>query len=72
MGISTSPTPIWIRETPDHLKTQKMCEKAVHMEPRSLKYVPDHFKSEGMCERTIEKAPYLLRHVPNQYKTGDV
>ena len=49
-------SPIWIREIPDHLKTQKMCGKAAHMEPGFLKYVPDHFKTHEMCNEAIEKA----------------
>ena len=34
--------PLWIRETPDNLKTQEMCNKAMHIDP----YVPDHFKTQ--------------------------
>ena len=38
--------PNWIKEIPDHLKTQEMCNEAVRMEPWSLKFVPDHLKTK--------------------------
>ena len=37
--------PIWITEIPDHLKTQEMSNKAVHIEPCSLQFAPDHLKT---------------------------
>ena len=43
--------PNWIKEIPDHLKTQEMCNEAVCMEPWSLKFVPDQYKAQEMCER---------------------
>ena len=33
-----------LKDEPEHLKTQEMYDKAVHMGPYGLKYVPDHFK----------------------------
>ena len=37
--------PIWIREIPDHLQTQEICNEAVDIEPLSLAYVPNWFKT---------------------------
>ena len=31
-----------LEDVPNHLKTQKMCERAVEDEPETLQYVPDH------------------------------
>ena len=36
---------------PDHFKTQKMCNKAVCMDPWLLKYVPVHLRMHEMYER---------------------
>ena len=33
---------------PDHLKTQEMCNDAVHIEPLSLAYVLDRFKTQAI------------------------
>ena len=38
-----------------HLKTQKMCNEAVRINPISLAYVPDRFKTQGICEKATEK-----------------
>ena len=53
-------------------RTQRMCERAVKNEPRSLKFVPDHFKTQEMCERAVEKDSWLLRHVPDELKTQEM
>ena len=45
--------PIWIREIPEHLKTQEMCDEAVGIEPRSLAFIPDHLKIQGMCNEAV-------------------
>ena len=57
--------PLWIKETPDNLKTQEMCNKAMHIDPYSLAYVPDHFKTQKMCDKVIEIDPFTLWHVPD-------
>ena len=31
----------WIREIPEHLVTQEMCDEAVRINPRYLAFVPD-------------------------------
>ena len=56
--------PRWIRETPEHLKTQEICNEAVGMEPYSWEYVPDRFKIEGMCKKAVHRKPYTLPYVP--------
>ena len=37
--------PRWIREIPEHHKTQEMCDEAVEIELCSLAFVPDRFKT---------------------------
>ena len=61
--------PAWIRENPDHLKTQEMCFEAVRIEPLSLAFVPDHFKTQGMCNEVLLREPYSLLFVPGHLKT---
>ena len=56
--------PIWIREIPDHLKTQEICNEAVDIEPVSLAYVPNRFKKQRMCLDAVRRKPYTLRYVP--------
>ena len=45
--------PRWIREIPDHLKMQEMCDEAVRIEPHSMEVVPDHFKTQEMCNEAV-------------------
>ena len=43
--------PNWIREISDHLKTQKMCDEAVCIEPYSLEFASNGFITQEMCEK---------------------
>ena len=61
--------PVWIRETPDNLKTQEMCNEAMCIDPYSLAFVLDRFKTQKMCDKTIEIDPFTLWHVPENLKT---
>ena len=47
--------PIWIKEYPDHLKTQEMCNEAVRMDPCSLEVIPDHPKTQEMCNEAVRR-----------------
>ena len=53
----------------DHLKTQEMCDEAVHTKPPSLAYVPDHFKTQEICNEAMCREPYALGFVPDHLKT---
>ena len=64
--------PCWIMETPDHVKTQEMCNEAMSINSLSLQYVPDHLKTQEMCERAIEENPYILQFVPDCFKTHEM
>ena len=60
--------PVWIREIPDKLKTQEMCNEAMRIEPYSLAFLPDCFKTQEMCDKAIEIDPFILWHVPDNLK----
>ena len=47
--------PCWIVETPDHLKTQQMCDKTMCLNPLSLPYVPDHLQMQEMCDAAVRE-----------------
>ena len=51
--------------TPDHLKTQEMCNEAVSIEPLSLVYVPDYFKTQKMCNEAVKVDPCFSTNVPD-------
>ena len=61
-----------IIETPDHLKTQEMCERALDVHPWTLKFFPDHLKTKKMCDRAIEENPYTLEFVPDHLKMKEM
>ena len=58
-----------MRDNPDHLKTQEMCNEAVRREPYTLECVPDHLKTREMCNKAVEEDPYRLKFVPDSLKT---
>ena len=64
--------PVWIREIPDNLKTQEMCNEATRIEPYSLPFVPDCSKAQEMCDKAIQIDPFTLRHVPDNLKTQEL
>ena len=64
--------PVWIREIPDNLKTQEICNEAMRIEPYSLAFVPDCFKTEEMCDKAVEIDPFILWYVPDYLKTKEM
>ena len=59
----------WYISALNHLKTQKMCNKAVRMEPYLLEFVPDHLNTPEMCNKTVRINPYTLKYVPDHLET---
>ena len=47
--------PYMLRHAPDHLKTQKMCDKVIKIEPFLLGCIPDRYKTQETLENAIEK-----------------
>ena len=43
-----------------HLKTKKMCEKAVENKPETLEFVPEHLKTQEICKEAIYMRPWPL------------
>ena len=64
--------PVWIREIPDILRTQDMCNEAMRIEQYSLAFVPDHLKMQEMCDKAVEIDPFILWHVPDHLKTQEM
>ena len=58
---------MWNFMNPDHLKTQEMCNKAVDLNPRTLRHVPDRFITQEMCDKAIMKDGSMLRFVPDNF-----
>ena len=53
--MSYENVPVWIREIPNHLKTQEMCIKAVEDVPYTLECVPGHLKTQEMCNEAVRR-----------------
>ena len=47
-------TPVWIRDTPDNLKTQEMCNEAIRIDPYSLTIAPDCLKTQKCVIRPLK------------------
>ena len=58
--------PRFLKLTPDDLKTQEMCNKAV------VPNVPAHFRTKKMCERAFEKCLHPLRFISDHLKTQEM
>ena len=67
--MSHENVPRWIRETPEHLKTQEMCNETVAQFSCALRYVPDHLKTQEMYSHAVSNSPYMLRYVKDHLKT---
>ena len=46
-----------------------MCDKAIEIEPFTLRHVPDNLKTQGMCIREVEAGLGLLEYVPDWFVT---
>ena len=49
---------------------QKMCIKAVEVDPWRLDDVPDHFKTQDVCDKAVKDDPSSLQYVPDCYICG--
>ena len=54
---------------PDHLKTRKLCNETVHMEPNLLAYFPDHLTAQEICNEAVRREPYTLWFISDHPKT---
>ena len=57
----------WIVTISENLKTQEICNEAVHTEPFSLAYVPDCFKTQEMCNKAVKNKLCTLLFVPDHF-----
>ena len=56
----------------EHLKTQEMCDEAVHINPLSLAYVSAHFKTQGMCNEAVKNKLRMLLFVPDHFWAQEI
>ena len=64
--------PCWIREVPEHLKTQEMCNEVVAQSSYALRYVPDELKTQQMCNEAIRENPAVFFLVPEHLRTQEM
>ena len=55
--MSYESVPRWLKEIPEHFKTQEMCNETVAQFPYALRYVPDHLKTQEMCNQAVRNNP---------------
>ena len=70
--MSYESVPRWIREIPEHLKTQVMCNGAVAQSSYALRYVPDELKTQEMCNEAIRENPAAFFLNPDDLKTEEM
>ena len=56
---------------PDHFKTQKICIKAVRVDPFFLELIPDHFKTQEICDKVVKEDFSSLQFVPDWFVTRE-
>ena len=64
--------PSWIREIPDHLRTQEMCNEALHIGSYSLLYVPDQYETQQMSSELMHTRPTFVDLVSDHFKTQEM
>ena len=70
--ISYENVPVWIREIPDHLITQEICNEAVRIEPYLFAVVPHRFKTHEMCNDAVLREAFTLYYVPEDLKNQEI
>ena len=55
----------------DCFKTQKMCIKAVKVDPSFLQLVSDHFKTQETCDKAVKDDSSSLQFVPDWFVTRE-
>ena len=64
--------PGWIKEIPDYLKTQRICDKAVQMDLHFLTFFPGRLKTEGTCNEAVPRKPVAFFLIPDRFKTKEM
>ena len=72
LGHLLSNVPCWIKEIPNHRKTQEMCDEAVRTNPLSLAYVPDHLRMQEMCNEIMCTMPNAFYRIPDCFKIQEI
>ena len=50
-------------------KTQKICIKAIEVDPQQLNIIPNYFKIQKMCDKTVKDDPFSLQFVSDWFVT---
>ena len=69
LGHLLSNVTCWIKEIPNYLKTQEMCDETVRINPLLLAYVPDHLRTQEMCIEIMHTMPDAFHRIPDHFKT---
>ena len=69
LGHLLSNVPCWIKEIPNRLKTQEMCDEAVRINQLSLVHVPDHLITQERCNEIMSTMPDAFHCIPDRFKT---
>ena len=64
--------PRWVREIPEHFKTQEMYNETVDHFSYTLRYVPDHLKTQEMCKQAVRNSPAVFFLVPDRFKIQEL
>ena len=52
---------------PDCFKTQKLCIRALEVDPWALNDIPDYLKTQKMCDEMVRYDPSSLQLVPDWF-----
>ena len=63
--------PNWMQEILI-ISRQKICAKAIHIKPYSLKFVIDCFKIQEIGEKAVERGLYTLEYAPEWYRMQEM
>ena len=58
-----------MKDVPDHLKAQEICNEAASMYARSLVYVLDYLKTQDMCDKAFWEDTSSLQYFPDWFVT---
>ena len=43
-----------------HMKTLKMCNRAVNTSPSAIQFVPQCYKTQEMCDKVVDTCPFIF------------
>ena len=55
-----------------HMKTLKMCNRAVNTSPSAIQFVPQCYKTQEMCDKVVDTCPFIFDFACDWYKTQEI